>query len=163
MVSTTDNLSNGRVILGAGFGWYRPEFEAYSTWMDPRDRIAFTEEAIQMMVRLWTEKAPVDYEGKFMHAKGAVIEPKPVQKPFPPIWFGGHLSQSLRMAGQYGQGWMPIGPRWFDDSYPKPNEYAEKKAIIVAELKKRGVSERKFVFTILINMTDLKTLRSDID
>jgi alkanesulfonate monooxygenase SsuD/methylene tetrahydromethanopterin reductase-like flavin-dependent oxidoreductase (luciferase family) len=112
---------------------------------------------------MWTDTMPVNYEGKFVHAKGAVIEPKPVQKPFPPIWFGGHLSQSLRMAGRYGQGWMPIGPRWFDESYPKPEEYAQKKEIIVQELKKRNKSEKEFVFTTLIDMADLKTLRSDID
>jgi alkanesulfonate monooxygenase SsuD/methylene tetrahydromethanopterin reductase-like flavin-dependent oxidoreductase (luciferase family) len=164
MISTTDNLSGGRVILGAGFGWWQPEFDGFSKWMSAKDRISYTEEAIQFMTKLWTQSAPVDFAGRMVQAKGAVIEPKPVQKPFPPIWFGGHLSQSLRMAGQYGQGWMPIGPRWFDESYPKPGEYAEKKAAIVAELKKRRANEKDFVFTTLINMADdLKTLRSDID
>ncbi|MDA4111544.1 MAG: LLM class flavin-dependent oxidoreductase [Thaumarchaeota archaeon] len=163
MISTLDNLSGGRVILGAGFGWFKPEFDGFSEWLKTKDRIAFTEEAIQLMLKLWAEKDPVDFEGKFVHSNSAVIDPKPIQKPNPPIWFGGHRPQSLRMAGQYGQGWMPIGPRWFDDSYPKPDEYAEKKSVIVAELKKRGASEKKFVFTTLINTADLKTLRSDVD
>jgi len=163
MISTTDNLSKGRVILGAGFGWFKPEFDAFSQWLENKDRVAFTEEAILLMKKLWTEDSPVDFSGKFVHAVGAVIEPKPVQKPHPEIWFGGHLSQSLRMAGTYGQGWMPIGPRWFDESYPKPNEYSEMKSKIVAELKKKGISEKKFVFTSLINNTDLETLQSDVD
>lgn len=163
MVSTTDNLSNGRVILGAGFGWYKPEFDAFSEWLETKDRIAYSEEAVQLMTKLWTEKAPVDYQGKFVRAQGAVIEPKPKQKPHPPIWFGGHQSQSLRMAGQYGDGWMPIGPRWFDDSYPKAAEYSIMKETIISQLEKRAFPARKFVFTSLINNTDLKKLSSDID
>jgi len=163
MISTTDNLSKGRVILGAGFGWFKPEFDGFSEWLETKDRIGFSEEAVQLMQKLWTEKSPVDFEGKFVKSRGAVIEPKPVQKPYPPIWFGGHKSQSLRMAGQYGDGWMPIGPRWFDESYPRPMEYSDMKQKILSELKKRGYSERKFVFTSLISNTDLKKLRADVD
>ena len=163
MISTTDNLSKGRVILGAGFGWFKPEFDGFSEWLETRDRIAYSEEAILLMKKLWTEKNPVNFEGKYLRSVGAVIEPKSIQKPHPPIWFGGHLSQSLRMAGQYGDGWMPIGPRWFNDTYPKPETYSEMKQKIVSRLKERGYSERKFVFTSLINNTNLKTLRSDID
>jgi len=163
MISTTDNLSKGRVILGAGFGWFKPEFDGFSEWLETRDRIAYSEEAILLMKKLWTEKNPVNFEGKYLKSVGAVIEPKSIQKPHPPIWFGGHLSQSLRMAGQYGDGWMPIGPRWFNDTYPKPETYSEMKQKIVSRLKERGYSERKFVFTSLINNTNLKTLRSDID
>jgi alkanesulfonate monooxygenase SsuD/methylene tetrahydromethanopterin reductase-like flavin-dependent oxidoreductase (luciferase family) len=163
MISTVDNLSNGRVILGAGFGWFKPEFDGFSEWLETKDRIMFTEEAVQLMQRLWTQDGPVDYAGKFVHSKGAVIEPKPVQKPYPPIWFGGHQSQSLRMAGKYGNGWIPVGPRWIDGSYAKPEEYAEKKAAIVRGLKKRNISEKDFVFSVLISMTELPQLRSDID
>jgi len=163
MISTTDNLSKGRVILGAGFGWFKPEFDGFSEWLETKDRIAYSEEAVQLMTRIWTEKDPVTYDGRYLKASGAVIEPKPVQKPYPPIWFGGHQSQSLRMAGQYGDGWMPIGPRWFDDSYPKPEQYSQMKARISSELKKRNYSERKFVFTSLINNASLKEVRKDAD
>jgi probable F420-dependent oxidoreductase len=163
MISTVDNLSHGRVILGAGFGWFKPEFDAFSRWWEAKERIAYTEEALQLMTKLWTQDGPVNFEGKYVQAKGAVIEPKPVQKPHPPIWFGGHLSQSLRMASKYGEGWMPVGPRWFDESYPKPEVYKRKKARIVAELVKRKIPESHFVFTILINMTDLATLRKDVE
>lgn len=164
MISTTDNLSNGRVILGAGFGWFQPEFDGFSEWLQTKDRIEFSEEATQLMIRLWTEKSPVDFEGKFVKARGAVIEPSPVQKPHPPIWFGGHQSQSLRMAGQYGDGWMPIGPRWFNDTYPKPSEYSEMKQKILSELKERSYPDSEFIFTSLINNTeDPKVVRHDVD
>jgi alkanesulfonate monooxygenase SsuD/methylene tetrahydromethanopterin reductase-like flavin-dependent oxidoreductase (luciferase family) len=164
MISTTDNLSDGRVILGAGFGWYQPEFDAFSEWLGTKERIAFSEEAIQFMTRLWTEKSPVDFAGKYIRAKGAVIEPQPVQKPYPAIWFGGNQSQSLRFAGQYGDGWMPIGPRWYGDSYPRPDAYSQMKQKISSRLKQRGYDERKFVFTSLINNTaDLNKVRSDVE
>lgn len=165
-ISSIDNLSNGRVILGAGFGWFKPEFDGFSKWYETKERIAFTEEAIQLMQQLWTKnEGPVNFQGRYLRSEEAVIEPKPIQKPHPPIWFGGHLSHSLRMAGEYGQGWMPIGPRWFDESYPKPNEYSTMRNKIVEKLKRRkdDITEQKFVFTILINSTDLTKLRRDIE
>jgi alkanesulfonate monooxygenase SsuD/methylene tetrahydromethanopterin reductase-like flavin-dependent oxidoreductase (luciferase family) len=159
-VSSVDNLSKGRVIIGAGFGWYQPEFEGYSKWLETKERIAYSEEAIRLMIKLWTATGPIDFAGSFINLKQTVLDPKPVQKPHPQIWFGGHLSQSLRMAATYGQGWMPIGPRWFDESYPKPSEYALMKRDIVSKL---ASSPSDFVFTSLINMTELSTLRKDVD
>jgi alkanesulfonate monooxygenase SsuD/methylene tetrahydromethanopterin reductase-like flavin-dependent oxidoreductase (luciferase family) len=163
MISTVDNLSNGRIILGAGFGWFKPEFDAFSKWLETKERVAFTEEAVRLMLRLWMQGDPLNFDGRFLHVNGAIIEPKPIQKPHPPIWFGGHLSQSLKMAGQYGEGWIPIGPRWFNESYPKPDEYARMRSKIISELSKRKFPEKQFVFTILISMADLDELRRDID
>jgi probable F420-dependent oxidoreductase len=162
-ISTCDILSNGRIILGAGAGWHRPEFDGFSNWLETRDRFLYTKEGIELMLRLWTRNGPVNYDGKFLRAKGAVVEPKPVQKPHPPIWFGGQLPGSLRMAGRYGQGWMPIGPRWFDESYPKPEQYSQMKSTIVKELRRRNRSEKDFTFTILISPADdIETVRSDV-
>jgi alkanesulfonate monooxygenase SsuD/methylene tetrahydromethanopterin reductase-like flavin-dependent oxidoreductase (luciferase family) len=163
MIATTDYLSEGRIILGAGFGWYQPEFDAYSEWYENRERIAFSLEAIELMERLWTEPGEVDFRGKYVHAKAAGLEPKPVQKPFPPIWWGGHLPVSLRTAGRHADGWMPIGPRWFDDTYPKPTEYSRMRNVILDELRKRKYPVDKFVFTTLINNTEISTLRRDVE
>jgi alkanesulfonate monooxygenase SsuD/methylene tetrahydromethanopterin reductase-like flavin-dependent oxidoreductase (luciferase family) len=163
MVGTADYLSNGRIIFGVGFGWYRPEFEAFSTWRESPERIGHSREAIDLIKRLWTEQKAIDFDGKFIHAKGAIVEPKPLQKPFPPIWWGGHLPISLRMAGQLADGWMPIGPRWFDESYPKPDEYAKMRKVILGELSKRDYPQSKFVFTTLINRTDIPSLRKDVE
>ena len=80
MAATTDYLSGGRLIVGVGFGWYRPEFEGYSEWHENRERIAFSLEAIELMRRLWTEPGPVNFNGKYVHAKSAALEPKPIQK-----------------------------------------------------------------------------------
>jgi len=161
-IATLDNLSGGRVILGAGYGWYEPEFDAFSTWLQNRERIAYSREALELMFRLWSDKEPFDVDGR-IKARGVVVEPKPVQRPHPPIWWGGHLPQSLQTAGTLADGWMPIGPRWFDESYPRPEKYAEMHRTIAGLLRKRDRREEDFAFTILISMADLKTLRTDID
>jgi probable F420-dependent oxidoreductase len=161
-IATLDNLSNGRVILGAGFGWYEPEFDAFSTWLENKERIAYSREALKLMKRLWTENDPIDSNG-LIKAKGLVVEPKPIQKPHPPIWLGGHLSQSLKTAGTLADGWMPIGPRWFDETYPKPEQYAEMHSTIADLLKKRNLREEDFAFTILISIADMKTLSKDVE
>jgi len=161
-IATLDNLSNGRVILGAGFGWYEPEFDAFSTWLENKERVAYSREALKLMKRLWTENDPIDSNG-LIKAKGLVVEPKPIQKPHPPIWLGGHLSQSLKTAGTLADGWMPIGPRWFDETYPKPEQYAEMHSTIADLLKKRKLREEDFAFTILISIADMKTLSKDVE
>ena len=163
MVATTDYLSGGRVIAGVGFGWYKPEFEAYAAWFENRERIAYSLETIELLKRLWTETEPVNFEGKYVHAKSVGLEPKPIQKPYPPLWWGGHLPASLRTAGMYADGWMPIGPRWFNDTYPKPDEYSRMRRVILGELRRRQYPEGKFVFTTLINNTDIPTLRKDVE
>ena len=163
-ISTCDQLSNGRIILGAGVGWHKPEFEGFSKWLETKDRVTYTKEGLELMLRLWTEKTPFNYDGKFIHAKGAIIEPKPIQKPHPPIWLGGHLPGSLRMAGKYAQGWMPIGPRWFDETYPKPEQYSEMRKTIIKELERNKISEKDFTFTNLISPApDIRTVRSDVE
>jgi len=161
-IATLDNLSGGRVILGAGFGWYGPEFDAFSTWLDNRERIAYSKEALRLMTRLWQERDPIDSRGR-IKGTGLVVEPKPIQKPYPPVWWGGHLPQSLQVAGNHADGWMPIGPRWFDESYPKPEQYAKMHGTIADLLKKRKVREEDFSFTILISIADIDTLAKDVE
>jgi len=161
-VATLDNLSGGRVILGAGFGWYEPEFDAFSKWLETSERIEYSREALRLITRLWCETKPINPAGK-IRAKGLIVEPKPLQKPYPPIWWGGHLPQSLNMAGLYADGWMPIGPRWFDESYPKPEQYADMYRTIASLLKKRKLREKDFAFTILISNADTKTLAKDVE
>lgn len=100
MVATLDVLSNGRTILGVGAGWSRVEFEGYSEWEEPRIRVEKTEEGVRLILKLWTEQR-VDFDGDYYHARGAVLEPKPIQKPHPPLLFGGERPRMLRMAGRY--------------------------------------------------------------
>jgi len=100
MLSTLDILSKGRVVFGVGAGWSQPEFEGYSEWNQPKIRVDKTEEGLELMIKLWTQKE-VTFKGKYYQAKAAVLEPKPVQKPYPQLLFGGRGDRMLKMAGRY--------------------------------------------------------------
>ena len=122
MLSTLDVLSNGRLVVGAGVGWMREEFEAlgldYFT-----QRGAVTDEYLEIFNELWTNKTPM-YDGNFFSIDGGGFLPKPIQKPRPPLWIGGHSKPALRRAAQYGDGWMPIGLR--PPAILEPTELYEK-------------------------------------
>ena len=100
MLSTLDVLSGGRVVLGVGAGWSQVEFEGYSEWGGPKYRVDKAVEALKLMIRLWTEDE-VTFKGRFYEAKGAVLDPKPVQKPYPRLLFGSTGDRMLRLTGKY--------------------------------------------------------------
>jgi alkanesulfonate monooxygenase SsuD/methylene tetrahydromethanopterin reductase-like flavin-dependent oxidoreductase (luciferase family) len=101
MISTLDVLSNGRVIAGIGAGWSQDEFEGYSQWNRSKMRVDKTYEGLELILELWT-KEKVDFNGKFYTAKGAILEPKPVQKPYPKLLFGSRGDRMLELSGTYG-------------------------------------------------------------
>ena len=103
MLSTLDVLSNGRVQLGVGAGWSQNEFEGFSVWNEPKVRVDKTEEGLKLMLRLWTEDE-VTFNGKYYYAERAMLEPKPVQKPYPALFISGRprSNRMLRFAGRYG-------------------------------------------------------------
>jgi len=107
-ISTVDVLSNGRVVFGVGTGWTQKELEAFSQWDETNVRIGRTDEGLQLMIKLWTEDK-VTFDGKYYSAKEAVIAPKPVQKPHPPIWVGSLRSTILQkqVTAKYGDAWVP--------------------------------------------------------
>jgi len=100
MLSTLDVLSGGRVVLGVGAGWSQVEFEGYSEWGGAKYRVDKTVEALKLMIRLWTEDE-VTFKGRFYDVKGAVLDPKPVQKPYPRLLFGSTGDRMLRLTGRY--------------------------------------------------------------
>ena len=110
-ISTLDLVSKGRVIVGVGLGWYPDEFEAYSSWDPDPVRFEKTREALELMVKLWREDK-VNFEGKYYRVKDAVLQPKPIQKPHPPLWFGGRGEKMLKLTAEMGNGWITVGPRW---------------------------------------------------
>lgn len=109
VLATLDVLSGGRVILGVGAGWMREEFEALglSTYAE---RGAVTNEYIRLFKELWTKDEPI-FQGRYYQVSGIGFQPKPVQRPHPPIWIGGHTGPALRRAATLGDGWIPIGQR----------------------------------------------------
>ena len=85
-VASLDALTGGRVILGAATGWDKQEFASCGIPYAERGRRA--EEIVELLKRLWTEER-VTYEGRYYQVRDVTIEPRPVQRPHPPIWIGG--------------------------------------------------------------------------
>lgn len=104
-LATIDVLSNGRVTVGTGVGWLAEEMAALGSPPYP-DRGAATYEYIEAFRKLWTEPDP-RYDGRFVSLRDVVFEPKPVQRPCPPIWVGGEGEAARRRAGRVGDGWYP--------------------------------------------------------
>ena len=100
MVSTVDVLSGGRSFLGVGAGWSQREFETYSEWNEPKVRVNKTIEGLKLIKTMWKDEK-INFEGNFYNVKNGVLEPKPVQKPHPPILFGGFGPRMLKLAGKY--------------------------------------------------------------
>ena len=106
-LSTIDVLSGGRLVVGIGAGWLKAEFDAVVT-TPFAERGAVTDEYVAAFKTLWTEKKPT-IAGKYVHYDRLLLEPKPTQKPHPPIWVGGESGPSLRRAARLGDAWYPIG------------------------------------------------------
>jgi len=103
--STLDVVSNGRALAGVGVGWLETEWEAAG--MDPRTRGRRLDEAIDVTRRLWTEET-VEHHGEFYDFAPVMFEPKPVQKPHPPLIVGGESERALRRAARVGDGWIGV-------------------------------------------------------
>lgn len=105
MVATLDVLSDGRVDLGMGAGWYEPEYEAAGIELDPPGtRIARLGEAVEIVGRL-LEGEELTYEGKHYRTDGAICRPGPAQQPRPPVWIGGKGDYLLTTAARVADGW----------------------------------------------------------
>jgi probable F420-dependent oxidoreductase len=107
MLATLDVLSGGRLVVGIGAGWLKTEFDAVVTTPFP-ERGAVTDEYIDAFKLLWTERSP-RFSGRYTKFDGIVLEPKPVQRPHPPIWVGGEGPAALRRTARIGDAWYPIG------------------------------------------------------
>ena len=143
MLASLDVLSGGRVIVGAGVGWMKEEFENLKApAYEARGKV--TDEYIKAFRELWSSDNPT-FHGKHCEFSNIVFLPKPVQKGGIPIWIGGHSKQALRRAGELGDGWHPIGgvptiplePEDVKKDFATLSEYARKagrdpKAIRVA-------------------------------
>ncbi len=109
-IATLDQISDGRVIFGAGFSFDAPnvraEFEAMGAPFEKR--IGRMLESIKLCRALWGDET-VDWDGRWK-LDGAQLRPKPVQPGGPPVWGGGSARASLQRTGRYFDGWLPTGP-----------------------------------------------------
>lgn len=124
-ISTLDELSEGRVILGIGAGWMRDEFDALGAPYGERG--AVTDEYIDVLKNLWTEDSP-EFRGRYLEYSDIKFLPKPLQKPYPPIWLGGGSKRAIERAVKYGDGWHPVGltPSELEEKVHYLNELLEK-------------------------------------
>jgi probable F420-dependent oxidoreductase len=103
---TLDVLSNGRLLFGIGVGWLAEEFDAAG--VDFASRGARTREYVRALRALWTESEP-EFHGRWASFGPLKFEPKPVQKPHPPLIFGGETEAALKRAAALGDGWYGVG------------------------------------------------------
>jgi probable F420-dependent oxidoreductase len=155
MLSTLDVMSGGRVILGAGVGWLREEFEAlHAPSFAERGRV--TDEYLRLMRECWTRE-PVEWTGPHYRMSKVSVLPKPVQKNGIPIWIGGHTDVALRRTGELSDGWHPIGHR--PPANLHPDEYAEKVAVIHGWARKAGRDPKDITLSLRVPM-DLVSKRA---
>lgn len=135
MTSTLDVISCGRLELGIGAGWFKSEFDAYGIpFPSASIRIAMLREALEVMKKMWTEDKPV-FQGKYYSINEASCNPKPIQKPHPPIWIGTLTGGKLMFEtiAKYADGWV-IGS-WF---LPSTEEYKQKIERLTLHCSKAG-------------------------
>jgi probable F420-dependent oxidoreductase len=102
-LTTLDIVSNGRLDVGLGLGWSAEEFEAVGTTSAKRG--ARGEEFVACLTAIWTEPI-VEFTGEYYRVPRSRVEPKPVQRPHPPILMGGNAEVALRRIGRIADGWI---------------------------------------------------------
>jgi len=102
---TVDHVSNGRLEFGIGTGWNEPEFTQFGLpFPSAGDRVTMLDESLKAMKLLWSEPRST-FKGRFYELKDAIAEPKPVQRPHPPIWIGSKGERMLRLTARHADVW----------------------------------------------------------
>jgi probable F420-dependent oxidoreductase len=104
-VASLDRLSGGRAVFGAGAGYLQEEFEILGVPFE--DRGARTDEYLRAIEVCWTQERP-EFSGAFASIHRAALDPKPVQRPRPPIWIGGNSLRAVRRTVELGDCWTPF-------------------------------------------------------
>ncbi|MEM2632086.1 MAG: LLM class flavin-dependent oxidoreductase [Candidatus Bathyarchaeia archaeon] len=156
VIATVDVLSNGRVIAGVGAGYYQDEFVNYapSGSLDPPNvRFEKFIEEVQIILKLWSEDR-VTFNGKYYKLTNAILEPKPIQKPYPPLWSGGQRTRMIELTAMYFDGWIPHtfkgdARAQVTPGIPGPEAYEAYVKRIRENLRRVGRDESKFTFGVL--------------
>ena len=127
-ISSLDCLSHGRVEVGVATGGRGRPFDAFG--VDADRPVARFNEALALMKTCWTEPE-INFNGRLWKLQGAFMEPKPVQNPHPPVWFGGSAPAGMRRAVRHGDGFMGAGSQ-------TTAQFAEQVKVVKEELSARG-------------------------
>ena len=106
LIATLDFYSGGKFLYGIGTGWFREEAEIMGADFDHRWTQA--EEYVSAMKEIWT-KEEAEFHGKYVDFPPVICNPKPFQKPHPPVLLGGNAGNVLKRVARWGDGWIPIG------------------------------------------------------
>ena len=136
MLSTLDNLCNGRLICTVAPGWMKEEFDILGVPYE--GRIPKTEEFIKILKNLWSEN-PDPFEGEFYSFKNVSFQPKPMQDKLQ-IWMGGNADGAIQRAVDYADGWQPI---WFS-----PEELKNKILFLEKYADEKKVNINKEIYNI---------------
>jgi len=136
-VACVDVLSNGRLILGIGVGaakvTHNVDFEVLG--VSRADKYARSRDYFRAMRAVWTEDHP-SYSGEFISFPETQIDPKPMQKPFPPVWVGGGGPKSVDIAAEFATGWLP--------PWVPPEQYPERIQGLYDAAAEKGRGDVKF-------------------
>ena len=127
-ISSLDCLSHGRVEVGVATGGRERPFGAFG--VDAGRPVARFNEALALMKACWTERE-INFDGRLWKLQRAAMEPKPVQKPYPPVWFGGSAAAGMRRAVRHGDGFMGAGGQ-------TTAQFAEQVKVVREELSAQG-------------------------
>ena len=128
-LSSLDGLSNGRLIVGVGLGASTQHYPAFG--LPPEGRVTRFRENLKIMKRLWTE-GKVTLDGRFSHLESIPMQPKPVQRPHPPIWLGGHAEAALRRAAELGGAGSTSMDIFLEDIKQLPADFPKAKRMYLA-------------------------------
>ena len=123
-VASLDDYSGGRVSLGVGVAQTEDEFENLGVSFTHRGRIA--DEMLTAMKILWTERYPI-FNGKYFNFNDLQFEPKPVQKPYPPLLIGGTSRRAIERVVEHGDGWHALSQSP-QDIAPVVNELRQRRS-----------------------------------
>jgi alkanesulfonate monooxygenase SsuD/methylene tetrahydromethanopterin reductase-like flavin-dependent oxidoreductase (luciferase family) len=105
-IATVDRISNGRALLTVGAGWIKDDFEWYGMQYEGfGTRMKMMEEGVCVIKACWSSRR-ADFHGEFFNLLKADLQPKPVQRPRPPIWVAGVSEEALKIAVREGDGWF---------------------------------------------------------
>lgn len=149
VATSIDNISNGRLEMGIGGGWYEHEFNAYGyEFPKPSVRLGQLDEAVQIMKKMWTEDE-ASFSGKYYTLDGAICQPKPVQSPHIPIWVAGGGEQlTLRTAAKYADA---------TNFGSTPENFSHKRSVLEAHCERIGRDPSEITMSASLNVISGKT------
>lgn len=155
-VASLDRLSGGRFLFGIGAGWLREESETLG--VDFPRRWAQTRECVMAMKALWTQEQ-ASFSGAYVRFPPLWCNPKPAQKPHPPIFIGGMLSKAMERVADYGDGWLPLNT----NPATKPQDIASGRKRIEALFRERGRDPARLEVTLFGCRADRDEMRRWFD